>query len=124
MKETVRVAISGSRSITNKTFVFNSLDFFLRRLLEEYNVIIIHGNAKGVDSIANEWAIDKGLEIVVFEPEYGKYPLRVAPIKRNETIVENCDYLLAITTGSNGTASTINFAKKQNKIVKVITVGN
>lgn len=53
-------------------------------------------------------------------PEYNKYPPKVAPIKRNQKIVDASDYLIAITTGSNGTASAIKMAEKKGIPIKIV----
>lgn len=118
----VKVAISGSRSITDKKFVFEQLDFYLSRLLKENEVIIVNGNAKGVDCIANDWAISRGLKTIIFEPDYSKYLPKIAPIKRNEQIIAEADYLIAITVGSKGTASTIKMAKKKGIPIKIVKI--
>ena len=123
MKEVVKVAVSGSRTIVNKDFVFKTLDFYLQNLLEKCEIIIVHGNAKGVDYIANDWAISKELETIVYEPEYDKYPPKIAPIKRNQQIIDEADYLIAITTGSSGTASTIKMAQKKKITIKIVNYG-
>lgn len=120
MRETIKVGISGSRSITDVPFIYKTLDYYLSQLLLKYKVVLVHGNAKGVDYIANDWAISRGLGIIIFEPEYDKYLPKVAPIKRNEQIVAESDVLLAITTGSNGTASTIKMALKKEIPTKIV----
>lgn len=122
MKKTVKVGIVGSRSITDEAYVFSVLDFYLRRLLEENEVIIISGGAVGTDTLAEKFAEQKGLKIEIYKPEYDKYPPKVAPIKRNQIIVDNSDYLIAITTGSSGTASTIKMAEKKEIPIKIIKI--
>ena len=122
MKETVRVGIVGSRSITDEEYVFYVLNFYLRRLLAEKEVIIVSGGAVGIDKIAEKFAEQKGIETEIYEPEYDKFPPKVAPIKRNQTIVDNSDYLIAITTGSSGTASTIKMAEKKNIPIKIVKI--
>ena len=117
-----RIAIIGSRTITNEAYVFSVLNFYLRRLLEENEVTIISGGALGIDKIAEKFAEEKGLKTEIYKPEYDKFPPRVAPILRNQTIVENSDYLMAITTGSKGTASTIKMAEKKGIPIKIITL--
>jgi hypothetical protein len=118
----VRVAVSGSRTICNKEFIFSTLDFYLSRLLKENEVIIVHGNAKGVDYIANDWAIERGLKTIIYEPDYSKYLPKLAPIKRNQQIIDEADYLIAITTGSNGTTSTIKMAEKKGIPIKTVKI--
>ncbi len=44
-KPTVKVGIVGSRSITDSGYVFSVLDFYLARLLEENEVVIVSGGA-------------------------------------------------------------------------------
>jgi predicted Rossmann-fold nucleotide-binding protein len=121
MKEVIRVAVSGSRTITNKAFVFSSLDFYLARLLKEYEVVVVSGGAVGIDSLGAEWAREKGLKTEIYKPDWtiGKH----AGFLRNKTIVDNSDYLIAITTGSNGTASSSQLAEKKGIPIKIIQYG-
>jgi|SRR6187402_80023 len=118
----VRVAVVGSRSITDEAYVFSVLNFYLCRLLEEGEVIIVSGGAVGIDKIAEKFAEEKGLKTEIYLPDYKAYSGKVAPIKRNQQIVDASDYLIAITTGSNGTASTIKMAEKKGIPIKIITV--
>lgn len=118
----VRVGIVGSRSITDVDYVFSVLNFFLRRLLEEEEVVIISGGAVGIDKMAEKYANEKGLKTEIYLPDYKSYSGKVAPIKRNQTIVDNSDYLIAITTGSRGTASTIRMAEKKNIPFKIVRI--
>jgi hypothetical protein len=119
----VKVGISGSRTIIDKDLVFSTLDFYLSRFLEDKdNLTIVHGNAIGVDYLANDWAREKGIKTEIYEPEYDKYPPKYAPIKRNQQIIDVSDYLIAITTGSSGTASTLKMAQKKGIPIKIKTV--
>ena len=119
----VKVGITGSRSIIDEQFVFSTLSFYLTRFLEDpENLILIHGGAKGVDELAQKFAEEKGLKTEIYLPKYDKYPPKYAPLKRNQTIVDDSDYLLAITTGSSGTASTIKMAEKKGIKIKIITI--
>lgn len=119
----IKIGISGSRTITDKELVFSTLDFYLSRFIKEgEELVIVHGNAKGVDFLANDWAIQRGVKTEIYEPEYDKYPPKFAPIKRNQQIVDAADYLIAITTGSSGTASTIKMAQKKGIPIKIVTV--
>ena len=44
-KPIVKVGIVGSRTIDSKEYVFSVLDFYLSRLLEENEVVIVSGGA-------------------------------------------------------------------------------
>lgn len=112
----MKLAIIGSRTIT-------SLDI-ASYIPEWYGSpdVIITGGAKGVDTIAEDFARSHGLGLLVFKPDY-KAHLRGAPIRRNELIAKECDALLAFWDGkSRGTRYTIEYAMRLGKRVHVVTV--
>lgn len=117
----IKVAVVGSRSILDKQFVFKTLDFYLSRLLKEYEVVIVSGGAIGIDSLGAQWAELRGLKTEIYLPDWGMYGKK-AGFLRNQTIVDNSDYLIAITTGSKGTQDSINKARKKGIEVKIVTV--
>ena len=81
----MRVAVIGSRNLTVK-----DLGVYLPEDVSE----IVSGGAKGIDSCAREYALTHGIKLTEFLPEYSRYG-RSAPIKRNITIIENADLVLA-----------------------------
>lgn len=90
----MRVAVIGSRGIT-----ISDLGGFL----PENTTEIISGGAKGVDTSAKEYALTHGIKLTEYLPEYTLYA-RSAPLKRNITIIENADIVLAFWDGkSRGT---------------------
>lgn len=111
-KKKITVGVVGSREIKDREFVFSALDFYLARLLEEYEVVLVSGGCVGIDRISELYAAEKGLKTEIYLPDYKQYGKAATHI-RNKQIVDNSDYLIAITTGSNGTASTIKFAEKK-----------
>jgi hypothetical protein len=81
-------------------------------IAEGYPKSIVSGGAKGADSLAYEWAINNGVEVLIFEPKHNDFPKKVrrwmAPKERNTTIVENSDVVLAFwDMKSTGTKDTI-----------------
>lgn len=107
----MKIAIIGSRDI-----VVNDLGSFLPSNVTE----IISGGARGVDSCAREYAISNGIKLTEFLPEYDKYG-KAAPLKRNITIIENADCVLAFWDGkSRGTNFVIENCKKMGVPIKVL----
>lgn len=109
----VHLAIVGSRSITNETFV--------KRILNCYKFMfgipnyVISGGAKGIDTIAELWADSLKINKKIFKPDWYKYGKKAGFI-RNEDIIKNCDICLAIWDGeSNGTKNDFELCKKYNK---------
>ena len=109
----MKAAVIGSRGIVN-------LD--LSQYLPSEVSCIISGGAKGLDSIAAEYARAKGLELQEYLPDYSRYG-RGAPLKRNELIIAACDVVFAFWDGkSHGTKYTIEKARKAGKRVQVVIV--
>ena len=106
----MRVAVIGSRGLT----VDN-----LEKYLPDDTTEIISGGARGVDASAREYAQRHGLKRTEYLPEYSKYG-RSAPLKRNLTIIENADLVLAFWDGlSRGTKYVIDNCKKRNIPVEI-----
>lgn len=83
-------------------------------------LIIISGGANGADSLAEKFADEYKLEKEIYKPEWDKYG-KSAGFIRNQTIVDNCDMVLAFWDGeSRGTADTIEKAKKAKKPTFII----
>ena len=107
----MKLAIVGSRTIS---------DINLSDYITEKPDTIISGGARGIDTLAAEYARQNGIELIEYIPNYNKYG-RSAPIIRNRQIIEACDKVLAIWDGqSHGTLNSINLAKKLGKKLVVI----
>ena len=101
----MRVAVIGSRQLH-----IENLEHYLPSGTTE----IISGGAKGVDMCAKKYAIEKNLTLTEFLPEYEKYG-RAAPLKRNITIVENADIVIAFwDKQSRGTKFVIDYCRKNS----------
>ena len=101
----MKIAIIGSRTIVTADIgkYVNSSDE------------IVSGGARGVDSLAEEYAKKNNINLTVFLPEYEKYG-RGAPIVRNRQIIEYADEVIAFWDGvSRGTLSALKLAKKLGK---------
>ena len=107
----MKLLIAGSRGIEN---------FDLSKYIGEDIDTILSGGAKGIDTLAEEYADKKRLSKIILRPRYDLYG-KAAPIKRNEELVKMADKILIIWDGiSKGTKSTINYAEKLNKDIQVI----
>jgi hypothetical protein len=109
----MKMAIVGSRSVDDYEWIKSILEFY------DGITLIISGGALGVDSLAKKYAVEKNIPLLEIKPEYDKYPQNLkwkAPLDRNTTIVEKCEYVIAFWDGkSKGTLDTVNKAKKFNK---------
>ncbi len=107
----MKIAVIGSRGLRIDN---------LGKYLPAETTEIISGGAKGIDTCAREYAIANNIKLTEFLPEYKKFG-RFAPLKRNITIIENADVVLAFWDGkSNGTKFVIDKCRKFGKEIKVI----
>lgn len=89
----------------------------LSATLDKYHVAthIIHGAAKGADSLAHEWAIGNGIQAVSC-PAMWDYYGKSAGIRRNRAMLSllskaDGDFVVAFK-GGRGTAMMMEFAKE------------
>lgn len=77
-----------------------------------------------MDASAREYALRCGLKLTEYLPEYDRYG-RAAPLRRNITIIENADLVLAFWDGtSHGTKYVIDNCKKRNIPIRVYLLDN
>ncbi len=117
----MKIAITGSRGITDQEFVDN--------ILNEYKdscELIIHGGCENSpDVLSEDFAQRNKIKTEIIRPDYNNYPKRYAPIQRNEVIVSKADMLIAVWDGiSKGSLSTIKFAEKRGIVVEIILFTN
>lgn len=118
----MNIAIVGSRHYTDYEFVkeslFDKLNYYINSNLY---IQIISGGAKGVDSLAERFAKENGIDFKLFLPEwntFGKFAGKV----RNKLIVDNSDLVIAFWNGiSPGTKHSLNYSVKQKK--RIILIG-
>lgn len=107
----MKLAVIGSRNLTNIAIS----DYIPEGVSE-----IVSGGAKGIDTLAKNYAISRHIKLTEFLPQYNIYG-RYAPIKRNEDIAKYSDEGIAFwDKKSKGTEHTINFFKKLGKKITVI----
>jgi len=111
-----KLAIIGSRTFNDYNLLKEKVD----KILSEYRLnikLIISGGAKGADSLAEQYAKEKGIEILIIKPNWDLYK-KAAGFIRNADIINNSDIVIAFWNGiSNGTKDSIAKAQKSEKTV-------
>ena len=112
IEQLYKLMISGSRGIKDSKKIYDELE---KIFAAHPDFILISGGARGVDSIAEEWAKSRNLPIEQHKPDWAKYG-KGAGIVRNKEMVLAADYVLIFWDGeSKGTKSVIDFCEKQGK---------
>lgn len=114
----MKIAIVGSREPGNINFA-KELE---KRINIQSGDTIISGGAKGIDSLAAEYATAHRLALVEIRPDYAKNG-RGATFIRNREIVDNADMVVAFWNGtSKGTKYTIDYANKKGVTTLIIAI--
>jgi hypothetical protein len=114
----MKLAVVGSRAITDEALIFNSIHSITEGVLD--NLTIISGGARGVDSIAAKWAKQNNVPLIVFNADWNTFG-KSAGMIRNNDIIRECDTVLAIWDGkSKGTHHSIKLGKSLNKNVVIV----
>lgn len=112
----MKIAIIGSRTFLD----YELLSDTIKNYLSENNLIIksvVSGGAKGADTLAEKFALENTIEMIVFKPDWKRFGKR-AGFMRNTLIIENSDIVFAFWDGkSSGTKDSIEKAKSLNKKV-------
>ena len=105
----MRVLVTGGRSYENQAVVVEALD----RLHRERGITtLIHGAAKGADSLADEWAESRGIEVIACPANWRRYRRAAGTIRNKQMLVEHKPDLVVAFPGSTGTANMISIAEK------------
>ena len=96
---------------------FDDYDYLTKKLKVQFKIgkinKILSGGAIGVDSLAEQFANEENVQFEKYIPNWSKYGKR-AGIFRNQEMVNNCNFIVAIWDGiSKGTNSTIKFAQQK-----------
>lgn len=109
-----RVAVIGSRGFKRPDII----DQFIRELPN--GTVVVSGGARGVDTLAVQYAAERGLAIDLVPAEWDEHG-KLAGKLRNFPLVGNADEVYAFWDGfSNGTAHGVTAAVAYAKPVKVV----
>lgn len=111
----MKLLVVGSRGITK---------FDLSPYIQANVDTIISGGALGIDLLAEQYADNHRISKYILRPQYHLYG-RVAPLKRNEQMVDMADAALVIWDGySKGVQYTLKYINKVGKPLTLIQINS
>jgi hypothetical protein len=115
----MKLGIVGSRN-------FHDYELFKKAVLKIVDLrevkFIVSGGAPGADTLAETLADEYGIQKKIFHPDWKTYG-KFGGLKRNTSIVENSDFIIAFPSKSGkGTQDTINKAKKKEVPIKILYI--
>ena len=115
----MRVVVGGSRSFTD----YGTLEKYLDTCLQDCTEItILSGHCQGADLMAERYAAERGIKVMIFAANWRRYGRAAGPI-RNREMVECSDVVIAFWDGkSRGTRSLIEYARALKKELRVVMI--
>lgn len=113
----MKLAVVGSRDFNNYSLAEKAIS----ELVQKNSITeLISGGAGGADLLAERYAKEHSIPITVHRPDWAGHK-RGAGHRRNETIVNSADLVLAFWDGkSKGTKHTLDLACKLGKKVHIV----
>ena len=117
----MRVLVCGGRDFTDDDWFFEVMN----EINDTYNfhnkiTKIIHGGARGADSLADMFAKANNISVDVFEADWYKYGRSAGPLRNQRMLDEGKPDLVVAFPGGKGTAHMVKIAKEANITVKEI----
>ena len=114
----MRVLVCGGRDFSDSKCVKDTLDKIHRETPID---TIIHGDARGADSLAAWWATFNKIKEVPFPADWEKHGKAAGPIRNREMLLQTQPDLIVAFPGGKGTQDMINVSRKHGyKVIEVV----
>jgi hypothetical protein len=119
-----KVIVAGSRDFNDYELLKLKLDALLQNKIDNQDSVqIVSGGARGADSLGEQYAKEKSLDLKIFPADWDSYG-KSAGFKRNSEMAQYADALVAFWDGkSKGTEHMINLAKRNGLHVRIVNFG-
>lgn len=108
-----RILVCGGRDFTDAEFLASKLD----QVADYFGAfILIHGDARGADTLAKEWAEYGGLDVESYPADWSTHGRAAGPIRNQQMLASGVDYVIAFP-GGRGTAHMVQIAKAAGVVV-------
>jgi hypothetical protein len=104
----MRVLVCGGRDFDD----CDKLNIMLRSLWLSCSDVIIHGAAPGADTLAGQWAHDRGIPVEAFPADWEKHGRAAGPIRNQQMLAEGKPDLVVAFPGHRGTANMVRQARE------------
>ena len=123
-KNTFYVLVCGGRNYKDKDRLTKVMDKFKEDIAQGSELCVVHGAAKGADSLAGEWALMNECITAEFEADWDTHGRSAGPI-RNRKMLDfllnnksaGSDIAVVAFPGGKGTDNMCDIAKKANVTV-------
>lgn len=82
----MRLLVFGSRTFSDKEFMFKVLDNFPEWGPSPH--VVIEGEAPGADSLGREWAEERRIQVVKYPADWAQHGRAAGPIRNRQMLVD------------------------------------
>lgn len=112
MAKQFRILVCGGRHYDDAERLIENLEGIAGTVDSSKQLVLIHGAARGADSIAESWAQWRGLKIMRFPADWKRYGRAAGHIRNTEMLESGCPDLVVAAPGGAGTANMVTQAHK------------
>lgn len=117
----MKVLVCGGRNFDDYDLVYKTLGEIDHEHWDGVHISeIIHGAAKGADSLAARWAKEMGVPVIAFPADWKSWGNSAGPIRNSQMLEHGCPDLVVAFPGGRGTADMI--GKARLKGIEIIEV--
>jgi SLOG family YspA-like protein len=115
---TMLFMVTGGRDYADRDYVFEWLDDVALAFKDAKSspLTLMHGDARGVDRIAGDWAEEHNIPVKVFPANWDRDGRAAGPIRNQLMLDQNPVFVIAFP-GGKGTADMIDRASRKGVIV-------
>lgn len=124
----MRILVCGGRDYSDNAKVYATLDAITPRTVpDEFgndmpdNVTIIHGGARGADSLADDWAVVNWCAVDVYTADWKKHGRSAGPMRNARMLSEGKPDLVVAFPGGRGTADMVRRSRAAGVAVTEVT---
>lgn len=110
----MRILVCGGRDYKDYATLFSVLDS------KYLCTLIIHGDARGADHLADEWARSRGISLAVFPANWKGHGKSAGPIRNRLMLDYMKPDLVVAFPGGRGTADMVKYARAMGVPVEEI----
>ena len=107
------VLVCGSRTFKDRELMWSKLDWYQRHE-QWYFTLLIHGDAKGADRMAQAWAHNRGIAERAYPAEWDLYGKRAGYIRNQQMLKQgHPNMVLAFVSAAEGQATVTALAESK-----------
>jgi len=111
----MRILVTGGRDFSDREFLFATLD---RLHAQKHIAVVIHGDARGTDRLAGDWAQSRGIPVLARPADWKRHGRAAGPVRNRQMLADNPNLVVAFPGGA-GTQNMIEIARRQGLQVMV-----